>query len=386
MTTYIAGDTMITSLGFTTRENFEQLKAGNTGIRKHSANERLAVDCPLSLVDSERLHELFSDVANASQYTRLEQLAITSVRIAVEPTDIDLGNPGTLFVLATTKGNIDLLGNKQQAFGPERLYLWHTAQLIATHFSNPNPPLVISNACISGVLALLEAHRLLKTGRFTTVVVIGVDIATEFVISGFQSFKSLSSQPCKPYDRNRDGLSLGEGAGTILLTTDPALVPAEKIILRGGASANDANHISGPSRSGEGLYLALEKTLAATGQSRESIGFISAHGTATPYNDDMESQALERAGLSMTPLNSLKGYIGHTLGAAGVLETAAAIRSMREGVIPATKGCETKGTVKEINVIKQTQFSTIDHCLKLASGFGGCNAVILLSKDGTYGL
>jgi 3-oxoacyl-[acyl-carrier-protein] synthase-1 len=100
----------------------------------------------------------------------------------------------------------------------------------------------------------------------------------------------------------------------------------------------------------------------------------------------MESHALDRAGLNSIPVNSLKGYFGHTLGAAGILETAAGIRSMREGVLAGTKGLDVKGTIKDINVINQPQYGSVNHCLKLASGFGGCNAVILLSKDGTYGL
>ncbi len=384
MTTYIAGDNMITSLGFSTHENMQKFKSGITGIKTHKPTDWLDIDCCISLVDTERLDECFADIAYTKKYTRLEKMAITSVRFAVSRSEIDLGNPNTLFILSTTKGNIDLLGNKNTIFSAKQLQLWNTAQLLASFFCNPNPPLVVSNACISGVLALLTGQKLLKQKRYKHIVVVGVDIASKFVVSGFQAFKALSEKPCKPYDKNRNGLSLGEGAGTILLTSEPGLSDENAIVIRGGASANDANHISGPSPTGEGLHLAIEKTLLATGEDRDHIDTISAHGTATPYNDDMESHALQRSGMDSIPVNSLKGYFGHTLGAAGILETAACLQSMRENLLVATKGFRTKGTAQEINVIKKTQAVPVNHCLKLASGFGGCNAGILLSKDGTF--
>ena len=384
MKTYVAADNMITSLGFTTRENMEQFKNRVTGIRKHRRDGQLDIDASISLVDSQRLDKIFSDFANITKYTRLERMAITSVRTAIDQTDIDLESPHTQIIFSTTKGNIDLLGKPQNGYGPERMYLWRTAQIIAAYFENPNIPIVVSNACISGVLALLTAKRLLEAGLYKSIVVVGGDIASEFVVSGFQSFKAMSSKPCKPYDKNRTGLSLGEGCGTIVLTTDPAFVPNEKIVLRSGGVANDANHISAPSKTGEGLTIAIKNTLRSAEAKPETIDYISAHGTATRFNDDMESNALTRTKLASVPINSLKGYIGHTLGAAGIIETAAALQSMRENTLLATKGFQTAGTDKKLNIIKKITRKPLNHCLKLASGFGGCNAGILLSQDGTF--
>lgn len=384
MTSYIAGDNMITSLGFSTGENLQRMKKGETGVQLHHPDERLNLECCISLVDDERLKQIFDDFANANEHTRLEKLALTSLRYAVQLTDIDLGSPRTLIIFSTTKGNIDLLRSPSSTFPAERLQLWSAANTINTFFDNPNKPLVVSNACISGVLALLIGHRLLEKGYYRNIAVVGVDIASEFVVSGFQSFKALSASPCRPYDQNRNGLNLGEGAGTVLLTCDPDLTPDTKIVLRGGASANDANHISGPSREGDGLLLAIEKTLAVTGHPSEQVDYISAHGTATLYNDDMESKALNRAQLASVPVNSMKGFFGHTLGAAGVLESAASIASMRENVLVGTRGFTTAGTVEPLEVIRKTRSASIDHTLKLASGFGGCNAAILLSKYGSF--
>lgn len=384
MTTYIAADHMITSLGFSSRENIDAISSGRTGIRQHKASADLDMDCCISKVDSERLDRLFGDFGFINNYTRMEKLAISSIRYALEQVDIDFSNPKTLMVLSTTKGNIDLLGKSDSRFNSERVALWKAAQIIAAFFGNPNTPVVVSNACVTGVIALITAARLLDMGAYKNVVVVGVDIASKFVVSGFQALKASSTRPCKPYDKDRDGLSLGEGAATIILTSNPELCPSDRIVLRAGVTANDANHISGPSRSGDGVYQVIRKILEQTGESGKSIDYISAHGTATQYNDDMESVALNRAKLESAPVNSFKGYFGHTLGAAGILETAAALHSMRENTLFATKGFSRKGTVEPINVIRSKKSKTIDHCLKIASGFGGCNAGILLSKEGSF--
>ena len=384
MTVYIAADNMITSLGFSTEENMRNLIGGTTGLREQVIGDRLGISGCVSKVDSERLNAEFPRQAELEDFTRLERMAIISLKSAIEQTALNAKSPKTVFVISTTKGNIDLLENPSLPYDADRVQLWRTAQEICTFFKNPNSPVIVSNACISGVLALTTAARLIEKSSFDHAIVIGIDIATEFVVAGFQSFKALSEHPCRPYDENRDGLNLGEGCGTMILTSDPGLSPGEKIVIRGGASANDASHISGPSRTGEGLFWTIKQTLKNTGESSANIGFISGHGTATRYNDDMESFAIDRTGMNSVPINSLKGYFGHTLGAAGMLESIVTVRSMINNQLVSTKGFQQKGTVKNINIISENLSRNIDHSLKLASGFGGCNAGILFSKEGTY--
>ncbi len=384
MTVFVAADNMITSLGFSTEENVENFKKGISGIKPHNESERLGPSCCISLVDTQPLEQAFEKIANPGRYTRLEKMAILSIKTALKSTDLDVADDKTLFIFSTTKGNIDLLTNRNHKFKKDRIQLWKTAQVISSFFNNPNPPLVVSNACISGILALNTAARLLEISRYKAVVVVGGDIATEFVIAGFQSFKAVSANPCKPYDENRDGLSLGEGCGTIILTNYKTDLKGDQVVVRGGACSNDANHISGPSRTGEGLLLALQNTLKQANENPQHIDFISAHGTATRFNDDMESMTLDRASMNLTPVNSMKGYFGHTLGAAGILESVIAVRSIRHGFLLPTKGLNKKGTVRNINVIEDLTDTIVDHSLKLASGFGGCNGAILFSKDGTF--
>jgi 3-oxoacyl-[acyl-carrier-protein] synthase-1 len=193
-------------------------------------------------------------------------------------------------------------------------------------------------------------------------------------LSGFNSFLSLDAGPCKPFDRNRQGLSLGEAAGTVVLTSKPG---PGRIRIGQGFSTNDANHISGPSRNGDGLFLAISRTLAAEAI---HVDYISAHGTATPYNDEMESIALTRAALQDVPVNSFKGYWGHTLGAAGIIETIAGAASLSRNILIATKGFSEPGTTHPVAVIAKNRHEELHTCLKMASGFGGCNAALILSK------
>src|ERR1043165_8006615 len=204
-------------------------------------------------------------MCEAEKYSRLEKIVILSVTDCLKKnSSIDIKSKRTLIIFSSTKGNVDLLDPKMSGqFDKKRLYLWETANVIGKYFQNPNTPLVVSNACISGVLAVILAKRLLENDQYDTIVVTGADIMTHFVISGFQSFKAVSAEVAKPYDAKRDGISLGEGCGTIVLTNNKQLITnnQQPIIVKGGASSNDANHISGPSRSGDGLLLAISKTM-----------------------------------------------------------------------------------------------------------------------------
>jgi len=200
---------------------------------------------------------------------------------------------------------------------------------------------------------------------------------SKFVVSGFMSFKSISENICKPFDKNRNGLSLGEGSSTIILTNNENLL-SNNIQFVGGSSSNDANHISGPSRTGEGLFLSIKNTIDLT---NNNIDFISAHGTATLYNDDMESIAINRNNLQNVPVNSFKGYFGHTLGAAGVLETVLTIKSMQKNILVNTLGFDELGTAEKINIVNKTNEKQLNTCLKIGSGFGGCNAALLITKS-----
>lgn len=381
---YIIADNIISPLGFTSAENFEHLEQMQTGVRRLEKSELSSEPVCAAVIDQSRLDAEFKKLGTSKSFTRLEQLFILSINDTLKQNPaIDITSPKTLLILSSTKGNIDLLDAKNKnKFDKKRLFLWETATVIAGHFGNPNKPLIVSNACISGVLAIIMGKRLLEENTYDTVIVSGGDIMTRFVVSGFQSFKAISNEVCKPYDASRDGISLGEACGTIVLSNEKSKISTGPAIsVKGGASSNDANHISGPSRTGDGLLLAIEKTLKEANTAPAEIDYISGHGTATLYNDEMESQAITAARLQDVPMNSLKSYFGHTLGAAGIIESIAGIHSMRNSTLIGTYNFKEPGVSLPVNIIKETKAADLNNCLKTAAGFGGCNAAVLFVKE-----
>lgn len=379
---YFGADNIITSLGISTEENIRKIESGISGIRLHDDAAVSLHPAAFSAVDPVALDEHFVTIDPKNHFTgsssrpisRLEKMFLISISAVMNRCEADLRDPRTLLILSTTKGNIDRLGQSG-------VMLWETAHLMAQLFNCSNVPLVVSNACTSGSAAIITAARLIRAGKYDHAVVSGGDVVTEFVISGFQSFQALSMEACKPFDLNRTGLSLGEGCGTVVLTSDPGLAGRKKPVeYLGGATSNDANHISGPSRDGEGLYLAVKAAMEESGKIAGDIDFISAHGTATPYNDEMESLALARAGLENVPVNSFKGYFGHTLGAAGIIETILTAHSVRNGILFKSLGYESHGVSKALNIITKNIKKPVNTALKTASGFGGCNAAMVLGK------
>ena len=376
---YNLADCIVSPLALGSDKCFEALCQGRSAARLHNAAFGLPEPFFGSLFEREWIDDTFtlSCPSDNTRYTHFEKIAIIAASEAIGKADIDPSSERVLFVLSTTKGNVHLLENND-GYEPQRPYLWRSAELIARHFGNRNTPIVASNACISGVSAQLVAMDWLNNSLCDYAVVIGAEMLSKFIISGFQSFKALSQERCKPFDKNRKGLNLGEAAACIVYKrADVTDVPQNAIIYRNGASRNDANHISGPSRTGEGLHNAIEKALSDFDRSR--VAFINAHGTATPYNDDMESWAIHRSQLSQTPVNSLKGYFGHTLGAAGILETIISSKALLHSTVLPTLGHDEYGVVQPITVCTEKHTTNGDSFLKLISGFGGSNAAILFS-------
>ncbi|MDR1878609.1 MAG: beta-ketoacyl synthase [Bacteroidales bacterium] len=384
MIIYKLSDNIISSLGFSSQENYRAVKNQESGLHLQENTFGLPEPFVASLIDDDKLNEAFFALPSSDKmrYTKLEKAAILAVYGAFADTGLHPSDSSILFVFATTKGNIELL-DKSEDYESERIYLWRSAQVISRFFDNGNEPLIISNACISGVAAQITAARSLTAGRCKYVVVTGMDMLSRFIVSGFQSLKALSSCRCRPFDKHRTGLNLGEAAASILYATvdSQEKLPQHAIVYENGALCNDANHISGPSRTGEGLFSAVSKTMY--GIDKEDISFVNAHGTATPYNDDMEAIAIERSNLNTTPVNSLKAYFGHTLGAAGVLETIISAHALEEGLVLPSLGFEELGVAAPLRVNTVLRQSDKNRFLKLISGFGGGNAALILRKHNT---
>jgi len=364
-------DNIVSPLGFDTAANYNAVKQGLSQFKRHEGVFGLPEPFVASLFNRD-------EISVDGNYTFFEKIAILSASKALAQVDIDPASPRVCFVVSTTKANVDLLQDLL-GFDYQRVMPGEAARQISTHFGNHNEPIVVSNACTSGVCAQIVATRLLNTGCYDYAVVIGADVQSHFIISGFNSFKALSPEPCKPFDKDRCGLNLGEAAATIVYARRDSITDEDwqPVI---GAIRSDANHISGPSRTGEGSYRALVPLLQHCDMSE--LAFINTHGTATPYNDEMESFAIERAGLSDVPANSLKGYYGHTMGAAGVLETIISMCAVDDNTILPTRGFDNLGVTHPVNIVAQRGTTTKHAFIKMLSGFGGSNAAMLFRKGG----
>ncbi len=383
---FITATNIISPLGFTTAENYASIKRGESGIRKIDSPTPPYEPLCLSKIEEAKIEEKSLSIINFETYTKLEKLLILSITETIHQSGIDVKSKDLFIIISTTKGNIDLLEEINSInFPNNRIYLWSLAATIQHYFNTFHKPVLLSNACISGVNALVCARRFIRAGWYKHVLVAGVDIVSPFVVAGFQSFKALSNQPCKPFDKNREGINLGEGCGSLLLTSENTVENKFNIKILGGAISNDANHISGPSRSGDGLHLAVTNALKESSLLATDIDYLNAHGTATLYNDEMESKAFKSLGLEHTPMNSLKGYFGHTLGAAGIIETVVAVESMLNNEIVPTLGFLELGTSESVNISNELIKKELRYLLKTASGFGGCNAAIVLQKITKHG-
>ena len=371
-------DNITSPLGFTTADNYKAVCEGKSCLKKYEGKWELPEPFVASLFEDGQIEDMFlSEINSDDAYTRFEKMVLLSATKAIQDSGIDASSEETIFILSTTKGNVSLLEKNIPGVDDNRVLLGVMANVISRHFGNSNMPIVVSNACISGVCAQIVAKRCLESGKYDNAVVIGADEQSPFIVSGFQSFRALSPEVCRPFSKNRDGLNLGEAAATIIYQRCDKDVDGWQAVK--GAIRNDANHISGPSRTAEGSYRAL-KYVMADEVVPDDIAVINVHGTATAYNDEMESIAISRAGLSDTPINGYKGYYGHTMGAAGILESILSMKALDDGLILPTRGFDELGVTYPVNISNKCRQTDKKKFIKLLSGFGGCNVALLFSK------
>lgn len=368
---YIIADNIISPLGETSEENYLSVKAGRSGIRAYepgTCNIPEGFNASLLFEDFETLvlKSAQKAIANALKNIANELKTMGNAQL-------ELKGKRTAFILSSTKGNIE-----------ENISLADSAQRIASQLGIDSQPIVVCNACISGLSALILGNRLIDSGLYDAAIVCGCDTPRQFILSGFQSLKALSPEPCRPFDMERMGLNLGEAAATLILSKNP--IQGNSWRMGDGFIRNDAFHISTPSKTADGLYLSLQRTLESFTKEissaceqidlKEHLAFINAHGTATLFNDQMESVAIGRAGLSDLPANAYKSFWGHTMGAAGILETIISMKAIDDDTILGTRGFSELGVSGKMNICAENRPTDKKGFIKMLSGFGGCNATI----------
>lgn len=367
----VVSTNIVSPLGMSSQENWRAVMQGRSALRRLENYKGIPLPFVASVFTPEQVEDLAID-----GFTRFESLAIRSITEALTHTDLDVHGERTIFILSTTKADVEELG-----FAEERDGDYHrpalSAQRIAEHIGIGGGAIVCCNACISGVSAQILADRLISAGHYDNAVVCGADLVSSFTASGFLSFKSLSNETCRPFDADRQGLNLGEAAATIVFTRADSLRDGDWLFERGEMD-NDAFHLSTPAPSGEGARKVLEAVMK--GRDASELAFVSAHGTATMFNDQMESVAIEKAGLSAVPLTALKGWFGHTLGASGVLEVILGMMAVSESVVLPLRGFSEIGVSGKVNLSSELRATDKNSFLKMISGFGGCNAAALYRR------
>ncbi len=254
-------------------------------------------------------------------------------------------------------------------------------------FGCGGPITIIANACASGANAIGHACSLLWSGQAERVWTGGYDALSQLVFAGFDSLQALSPTQCRPFDSQRDGLALGEGAAVLALETlDHARLRRASILgeIVGYGAATDAHHLTQPHPEGDAALAAMRKACEQAGVLPEQIGYLNAHGTGTPLNDSAEAAAINRwAGekaLASLQVSSTKASIGHLLGAAGAVEAVVCLMALREQWLPPTTTLRSPDPVCRFRIVREPKAAKLKFALSNSFGFGGANATLILRR------
>ena len=364
----------VTALGNNLESLWQGLMAGESAIRPIT---RFPVDQDhYKSKIAAHINDLKSSGGSSMLQDLLERLFL---EMGPVPADAEL-------MTATIKSGADNLESfcRQNPVRFQDVLLSSIADIVSAKLGLTGNGICVSASCASSTIAVAHGAALIESGRTEAVLVCCGDLITEYAFSGFSALKALSPFPCRPFDRDRKGLSLGEGAAALLLmNADRARRENRNRLgtILGWGITNDATHITAPAKSGRGLVQAVDQALKTAKRKPEDIAAISAHGTGTVYNDLMELNAFRQVfGERKMPLYSIKGAIGHTLGAAGGIEVILGLKALLSQVIPPTIGFANPENGAEGQVRPESQPVSGDYLLTTNSGFGGVNAALILGK------
>jgi 3-oxoacyl-[acyl-carrier-protein] synthase-1 len=257
---------------------------------------------------------------------------------------------------------------------------YSVAGFVREYFGLEGPAVAVSTACSSSAKGFAAAARMIECGVIDAALVGGVDSLCLTTLYGFHSLELTSPEPCRPYDANRRGIAIGEGAAYALLERAPASLDADAVLLLGAGESSDAYHMSSPHPDGLGARLAMERALADAGLAAEDIDYINLHGTATPANDAAEGKAAAALFGKAVPMSSTKGATGHTLGAAGAVEAVVGALALRHGFLPGSANTERPDPAIPIDYLVASRRSDVRRVLSNSFGFGGSNCSLVFGR------
>ena len=359
---------IVTALGTSLQETWQKLLSSESAVK------------PINYFRTDRLdyHQasfIRNLRSNMDQNHVCELMSLVLEQLGPVPED-------TKIIWTGIKGNAEYIESDQTITGPYLPVDYRT--WIAEKLGIVNNGLEVNAACASSTVGIALAAQKINSGECNNVLICAADLASRFVHTGFSALKALSPTTVRPFDKNRDGLALGDGAVAILLTNEESVRVNNLPVsgkLTGWGIANDANHITGPARDGCGLILAVENALKMSGKNANELEAFCAHGTGTVYNDGMELAAVEQIfGEKYLPIFSVKGAIGHTLGAAGGIESVLCLEALNNRMIPPTVGLEEAEDQALNRISGKMQSFAGNNMLTSNSGFGGVNAALIIEK------
>ncbi len=395
----ITGAGIVTALGFGWKTNAEGFRAGRTAFK------------PVTLFDVSRQRvKLAAEVSDMvplpqtrlsqRQIPRLDRASKLLLHAAYEAWKQSGWEPMEYLPIAlgTTSGGMSLGESyyRQATQTPERdrqqptrvshYQAQRQALDLADAFGFQGPVTIVSNACASGANAIGHAWDLIRTGQAERVFTGGYDAISHLVFSGFDSLQALSPTTCRPFDAHRDGLALGEGAAMLTLESLASAQQRNAEIIGeivGYGAANDCHHLTQPHPHGLAAAASMKAASDAAEITPEHIGYLNAHGTATPLNDSAEAAAINAwAGsyASKIPVSSTKASIGHLLGAAGAVEAAICAMALREQWLPPTMTTENVDPLCAFPLVREPREASLEYALTNSFGFGGANATLILRR------
>ena len=389
---FVAGLGCISALGYGVEKQIESLVSGKSGIVPltlfETMHEVVAGEVALSNTELREMLKL----PEGKEYSRTTLLGLAAAKEALEDSGLNPSEHRIGLISATSVGGMDISELFYREYLPDnrrgrlRQLTGHdcgaSTQFIYDHLGLNSFCTTINTACSSANNAIMLGSRMIKAGMVDAVIAGGTDSLCRFTVNGFSSLGILDSKYCRPFDATREGLNLGEGAGYLLLVSDKLKSAKRYSRVAGYSNANDAFHQTASSASGEGAYMAMSGALEMSHLDKSEIGYINVHGTGTPNNDSSEATALKRLfGENIPPYSSTKGFTGHTLGAAGGIESVFTVLSIYGGYIwPNLNFSE---IMEECDVPPQTSVERgveIRSAMTNSFGFGGNCTTLIFDK------
>ena len=394
---YIAGVGIVSAIGNNVAETLEALENMQAGVGPITSLNTIhrstlpVAEVKLSNEDLGRITGLPSTVS------RTALLSMLASQEAWKDAGVDKLQARTGFISANTVGGMDKTEDffaeflENPAKGKLRNVVHHecgsVTEIVADKLGIRNFVSTVSTACSSSANSIFLGARLIKSNQLDIVIAGGADALTKFTLNGFNTLQILDQEPCTPFDENRRGLNLGEGAGYVVLVSERIASQLKKPVycnISGYSNANDAHHQTASSPDGAGSYQAMKGALQLSGLKPSDISYINLHGTGTPNNDISEGTAIQRLFDAPYPkMSSTKAFIGHTLGASGGIEAVLAALSIKHGII--YPNLRLKTPMQALPFVQETTFQrtkSVDHVLSNSFGFGGnCSSLIFSTVE-----